>query len=308
MAERKIALIIPVFNGLRFTAACLDGLADKLKFPGSNGAKFTIVVCDDGSTDGTADWISTNHPEVVLLKGDGNLWWSGCINSGTRYAIENLQCDYILWWNNDIEPSEDYFSQLLKIMEQTDVSTIVGSKIYYAGDSSRIWSLGGIFNPRTGQKYMTAMGEPDSDQFNRVYDADWLPGMGSLMHRSVYEKIGYLDNLNFPQYHGDSDFTYRAHLSGFHIKVFPQLKIWNDKSNSGLMHNNSYKMLIRSLHDIKSSYYLKKDLNFYRKYATSALAYQTLAVKYCLYVGGFFKWKFLSLVGVRKGQGKLTKT
>ena len=113
-------------------------------------------------------------------------------------------------------------------------------------------------------------------------------------------KIGYWNDKDFPQYHGDSDFTYRAKLAGFDIVVFPQLRLWNDTSNTGLSHQGSLKVLIRLLSDIKSNYNLKKNLRFYRKYATSMMAYSSLIRSYYMLFGGFFKWKFLSLIGVRK--------
>jgi GT2 family glycosyltransferase len=234
-----------------------------------------------------------------LLQGDGNLWWSGGINSGVRYAIKNLGCEYTLWWNNDIITENNYFNTLFEILDNDHVE-IAGSKIYYADRPNVIWSMGGIFNTKTGEKYMIGMNEYDSDQQNLVKEVDWLPGMGTVIHKSVYEKIGYVDNESFPQYHGDSDFTFRAKLAGFKIIVYPNLKIWNDKSNSGLLHDNKYKTLVNSLKSIKSNYHVGKDIHFYKRHATSIFAYQTLAVKYCYYVGGFFKWKILNTLGLTK--------
>lgn len=297
MTKIKIGILIPVFNGLTFTKDSLTRLYEVI--PTSESIEFPIIVIDDGSTDGTVEWINGNYPKTHLLTGDGNLWWSGGINLGMKYALETLKCDYILWWNNDIAPADDYFAELGKII-QTHQPMIAGSKIFYAHKPDLVWSLGGIFNTRNGMKYMRGMNQKDNPELNYIVDADWLPGMGTLLHESVIQKIGWLDEKNFPQYHGDCDYTFRARLSGFEIKVFPELRIWNDKSNSGLLHQDSCKLLLRSLRDIKSNYHIGKDVLFYRKYATSLLAYQTLVSKYCFYIGGFAKWKLLNLLGVRK--------
>lgn len=109
-----------------------------------------------------------------------------------------------------------------------------------------------------------------------------------------------LNDVEFPQYHGDSDFTYRALLAGFSLNVYPQLKIWNDKTNSGLEHSNNFRLLIKSLIDLKSNNHFMKDLLFYRKYATSILAYRVIIRKYYYYIGGFLKWKLLNLLGIKK--------
>ncbi|WP_367327586.1 glycosyltransferase family 2 protein [Lentimicrobium sp.] len=305
MNEANIAVLIPVHNGLHFTSKCLKDLYHQINLLSNETKKFTIVVIDDGSTDKSQEWIKANYPETVVLNGDGSLWWGGGINKGTQYAIDELKCDYVLWWNNDIHTDGDYFRNLLRIASETEENTIIGSKIYFADKPEVIWSMGGIFNTRSGRKYTIGMLQKDSEQFSRPIEADWLPGMGTLIHRSIFEKIGYVNATDFPQYHGDSDFTFRAKLAGYRILVSPLLKIWNDKSNSGLHHYNSFRLLIKSLTDIKSNNNIGKDVLFYHKYATSPVAYIALAHKYIYYIGGFFKWKILSLAGFKKRDSQL---
>lgn len=296
---KTLAIIIPVFNGLNYTKKCLGDLyamISSLDHP----EKAHVIVSDDGSTDGTSDWIQANYPQTIVLKGNGSLWWSGGINLGMQHALGTMQTEYVLWWNNDIEPAKDYLQQLFNIINTREDIKVGGSKIYYAHDRSLVWSMGGVFDTNNGRKHMIGMDEPDMGQYENALTCDWLPGMGTFIHKSVFYNIGLVDAENFPQYHGDSDFTYRAHLAGYDVVVFPQLKIWNDKSNSGLLHRNSYSQLIRTLHDIKSNYHLSKDIKFYRKYSTSTRAYGTLVQKYCYYIGGFVKWKVLSSLGVTK--------
>lgn len=297
--NKTLAVIIPVFNGLLFTQKCLQELYTMINRL-DNPESVTVIVTDDASTDGTAEWIKVHYPQVVVLIGNGELWWSGGINMGTRYALDKLKADFILWLNNDIEPATDYLQQLFSIIQLNDNIRIGGSKIFYAHDRSLIWSMGGVFDTKTGRKHMIGMNDPDSEVFTSETECDWLPGMGTFIHKSVFEKIGFVDADNFPQYHGDSDFTFRAHLEGYSIIVYPQLRIWNDKSNSALLHQNSYRQLLKTLHDVKSNYHLSKDLMFYRRYATSTFAYKTLLHKYGLYIGGFVKWKILSTLGVSK--------
>ncbi len=297
-----IALLIPVFNGLDFTRKSLSSLIDDHRI-GSGGSSVRIVIIDDGSTDGTAEWVSRQYPQVHIVKGNGNLWWSGGINAGVEFALDRLNADYILWWNNDIIPEKEYFTNLESILANEPADTILGSKIYMDPEKSIIWSMGGYFNPRSGKKYMFGNRTKESEEYLSPTEADWLPGMGTVTHRSVYERIGLLHDKGFPQYHGDSDFTWRAKKNGFRLWVRPELVIYNDTSNSGIRHNDSLGRLIDSMTSLRSNYNLKKDILFYRTHSESAFAYRELLVKYLKYVGGFFKWRLLSLVGIKRKSG-----
>lgn len=294
---KRIALIFPVHNKLEYTIRCVELLNRLLNESNQKNSKTHIVIIDDGSTDGTEEWLRKNHPEVTLLKGDGNLWWSGGVNVGARYVVEENKADYILLWNNDIAPDEDYFKELDKLIPKLNANTILGSKIYCKEPPDHIFSFGGVFNPRTGKKYLIGHEEKENGRFNEPGPADWLPGMGTLIPVDVVKKIGYWDEKDFPQYHGDSDFTFRAKLNGYNLVVYPELKLWNDNKNTGLENKEKFKDLLALLRDIGSQHNLKKNILFYRRFSSSPLAYWPLFVSYLYLFGGFFKWKVLSFFG-----------
>ncbi|NOX47896.1 MAG: glycosyltransferase family 2 protein [Chlorobi bacterium] len=302
MKKIKIALVFPIFNGLDFTKTCLSHLSSSFDKIDQGRAMFEIVITDDGSVDNSREWIKKHYPNVHVLQGDGSLWWSGGINLAMDFAIDELGADYILWWNNDILPSGDYFKNLIGILETVDEKTIIGSKIYYADKKEIIWSMGGLFDQHTGAKSMMGNGAHDSEEFNEPRKADWLAGMGTVFHVSVCGDIGMLDNKNFPQYHGDADFTLRAKNQGYDIIVYPGLRIYNDKRQSGLQHGESLKRLLESLVSVRSNYNIKKDFKFYKVHTNNLRAYIPVTMKYLNYIGGFFKWKALGLLGTKRKQ------
>lgn len=294
-----LAIVYPVYNGLQYTQNSLRGLFSKQKVD-KQIVKIHVVIVDDGSTDGTYEWIQQNYPQVKLLKGNGTLWWSGGINCAVNYALDELKCDYIAWWNNDIIASEEYFTILSNYLMSHEPDIIIGSKIYHAHQSKIIWSMGGLFDPKSGRKSLIGSGEVDGPNYDQPQECDWLPGMGTITHKSVYKKIGMLDEKYFPQYHGDSDFTFRAKKSGYNIVVLPELKLYNDTLHSGLRHGENAKKLIQSLFSIKSNYNIRKDYLFYKKHSESISAYSVLITKYSRYIGGFLKWRFLGLFGLKR--------
>jgi GT2 family glycosyltransferase len=295
--RKRIALLIPVFNNLEFTKECLTKLDILLAEKSLLHTDYSIIVIDDGSRDGTSEWLKANYPHVIVLQGDGNLWWSGGINMGASFAVQQGDFDYVMLWNNDIKPTDDYFTELDSLIPTISEESILGSKIYSMGEETRVWSMGGRFNPRTGKLNMLGYGEQDGDKFAAPVRADWLPGMGTLLPMQVIQKIGYWDAVNFPQYQGDSDYTYRAKLSGFELWVYPQLRIWNNLDNSGIKHEGSFKNLMKLFRDTRSKFNWRINVLFYKKYTTSPLAYLPLLYWYATLIGGFFKWKVLGFFG-----------
>lgn len=300
----KISILIPVFNGIDYTKTCLQNLSQQIKDNIRKEIVFEIIVIDDGSTDGTSEWMLLHFPEVKILFGDGSLWWSGSINKGMQYAFETSKADVVLWWNNDILAGDGYFAELTKQLIESDFNIVFGSKIYQSKNKSIIWGMGGHFNTFTGLKGMNAFNIKDSVELESPITVDWLPGMGTIITRKVYKDIGLLNCEDFPQYHGDSDYTFRANLAGFVIKVLPELKIYNDTENSGMPHGYSFKVFCKSFSSIKSKYNLKKNFIFYRKYATSPRAFLFLLKEYYRYIGGFIKWSILYRLGIKR---RLTK-
>ncbi len=289
----RFAILLPVFNHLEYTRVTLEELYDLTREIEDH--RIDIVLIDDGSTDGTSDWVKQHYPDVIILSGDGNLWWSGAINLGARHSIEVLNADYLLLWNNDIGIDRQYFHNLFEILADIEDPVVIGSKIYIRGESDLVWSAGGYFNPRNGQSGMHGYFEKDTDELNKIREVDLLTGMGTIVPAKVVESIGFWDQENFPQYHGDSDFTYRAKLAGYSVRVYPQLRMYNDVDNSGIEHEGSFRNLIRLFSDIRSKSNLKKNLKWYRLYAKSPRAYLPLIWLYLKIIGGFIKWKIIRL-------------
>jgi hypothetical protein len=297
---KNIAILIPVHNNIHLTRQCIQQLEIMLKeINEQNSINYKIILIDDGSSDGTGQWARDAHPDVTLLEGNGNLWWSGGINKGAHHAMENGNTDFLLLWNNDIIPEKNYFKEMNRIIEATDNNTIIGSKICSYHNPDKIWSVGGKFNPLTG-KFLNYGQEKEINHGQKLPEPDWLTGMGTLIPRKTVQTIGYWNEKKFPQYYGDADYTYRAKKKGFKLKVFPELIIYNDTQNSGMIHNGKLSKLAMSLQSNRSKYNLKKDLMFYNLHARTWWAYFYVFKKYFRYVGGFVKWKILQTCGVKK--------
>ncbi|NCU32513.1 MAG: hypothetical protein EOM23_06190 [Candidatus Moranbacteria bacterium] len=127
------------------------------------------------------------------------------------------------------------------------------------------------------------------------YAVDWLPGMGTLIHKTVFEKIGFWDAKDFPQYYGDSDFILRAKENGFQPYFYFGAKLWNDTRNTGdSLHGGSFKKMVNSFFSIRSHYNIVTTLKMYRRHGFGWLGlFKHFIFKHGKFVGGFFKHKLL---------------
>jgi len=288
-----ISIICPFHNGLAYTKKCLASLLITIN-NSRHKNNINIIFIDDGSTDGTDKWINKNYPEVKLLYGDGNLWWSGAVNLGVKYALKQ-GTQYILLINNDNLFEKDYVDKLINFVIEKKFK-IVGSIIMDVV-TKQVWSSGGYFNKKTGGFGMYKNIRNDTSSY---YVVDWLPGMSTLIHRSVFEIIGYWNEKDFPQYYGDSDFILRAKKNGIDAYVYLGSIIWNNTKSTGIVHNGSFLELIRSLYSIKSYYNVFKSVKFLLVHRTNYLGMlKYLVNKYGKYIGGYYKHKLLNLFNKR---------
>src|SRR5258707_1027535 len=123
MSEKSpiIYIVIPVHNRLEATRECLESLRNQTY------TCFRIVLIDDGSTDGTSEFVKENYPDVTVLTGDGNLWWTGATNLGVRYALKICgPDDYVLTLNNDTVLPAKYLEIMMSLARRVP-KALIGS-------------------------------------------------------------------------------------------------------------------------------------------------------------------------------------
>src|SRR5712691_8709298 len=110
----KIYVVVPVFNRRALIERFLYCMREQTFH------NFETIVVDDGSTDGTGELITANFKEVELLRGDGNLWWTGAINLDIKHVLAKAPDDAaILVINDDVEVDPDYLQTLHRTWRST---------------------------------------------------------------------------------------------------------------------------------------------------------------------------------------------
>jgi GT2 family glycosyltransferase len=224
----RVAVVVPVFNKVALTVRFLESFAN-VTYP-----NYTIIIVDDGSTDSTAQTTRDRFPHVVLLSGEGNLWWSGATNLGVKYALEH-SFDYVLTINNDTRVNPDFLSRLVQIA-QAHPRTLVGCRINFMEPPTKVWAAGGRMEWDTGIiLQLLGYGMPEQDVL-AIRPSPWpvpiLTGCGTLVPIGCFTEAGLYDAHRFPQYHGDSEFVLRATAKGYQALVDLHAVVWNDARNT----------------------------------------------------------------------------
>jgi hypothetical protein len=213
-----VAVLIPVHNNREDTREFLENFKC-VTYP-----NYKVIITDDGSTDGTEEMITNKHPEALLIKGDGNLWWSLATNVGIEKAIE-MGARYVLLAENDHRVSSDFLSALVSTAESNPRS-ITFSKVYCYDDPKRIYSAGWKINWLKGGLSRIGVRQLDKGQYDIQYDSK-AANVNMLINTAFFQDLGMFDCEGLPQYWADVDFTYRAYKKGYRIIYEPKSVIWN---------------------------------------------------------------------------------
>ncbi|GJM63531.1 glycosyltransferase family 2 protein [Persicobacter diffluens] len=200
-------IIIPVFNRKHFTKACLEALENQ------TNKNFKVIVVDDGSTDGTGEMIAKQFPEVLVLRGNGDLWWTAATNMGIKKAL-SLGAERVMTLNNDTLPPKEWIEKMLEASDQFP-NALVGA-INIEKESGMIHYGGERIN---WKGYHTTKLEEELEQQERkgLHEVTHFPGRGLIIPSSCFEAIGLFDEVKLPHYLADYEFTYRAFASGYKI-------------------------------------------------------------------------------------------
>jgi GT2 family glycosyltransferase len=253
---KKICVVVPVFNRLQSTRRFVES------FKQSTYKQYTIVIVDDGSTDSTYNYFVQNNPEIVLLKGNGNYWWSGSTNEGVKYALNN-DFDYVLTINNDSHVEKDTLQNLVSCAEKNPDS-LIGARVMLS-DTGKIWSLGvSVRFNAFPFLYPNHFGVEPSEvaYLENPLQVDALVGNGVLIPVDVFRAVGIYDNKWCPQYHGDTEFTYRAAAFGFRSIVAFDAVVYNNDYVAQHQHS-----IWDALFSKRSPYYWKPFFRFYHVHA-----------------------------------------
>jgi GT2 family glycosyltransferase len=115
----RVTVVIPNWNGERLLKLCLGSLRDQ------SFRDFETLLVDNGSTDGSLDFVAGNFPEVKTIALGENLGFSGAVNAGIRGS----GTEFVALLNNDTEQDPGWLEALVRAAEDHPESGLFASKL-----------------------------------------------------------------------------------------------------------------------------------------------------------------------------------
>ena len=205
-----------------------------------------ILVVDNGSGDGSTQYISQHFPQVELLALPKNIGFAAGCNRALIRAFLDGKCDYVLLLNNDAVIHTHALTELINVAGTQPQAGILGPKVYYDDGSQRIWYAGARRRSGVLAAADSGRGQLDRGQFNTLREVDYVFGAAMLIRRCVFKQIGLFDE-NYFFYLEDLDFCLRAQKAGFSLLFVPQAHVWHQGSAS-----TAFSPSLRKYHMVKS--------------------------------------------------------
>lgn len=182
---------------------------------------------EDPSTDGPERYSDLpSKRRMILIENDENYGFSEGNNIGIRYALKNLNPDYIMLLNNDTVVDPDFLVELVETGESDDKIGIIGPKIYFYdfnGLDDVIWSVGGVVDLSRYPGYHDI--EMDSEPTGSTIDVGWISGAAMLIKASLLPS----NLLNSEYFFGceDVDLCIGMGEKGYKMVTNLKSKVWH---------------------------------------------------------------------------------
>lgn len=223
MNNPKVVVLILSYNGVRYLEDAVPS------YLANDYPNFEVVVIDNGSTDGTEDYVRRNWAEVFVLRTEKNLGYSGGFNFGLDHAFNRLGADYVLITNNDVVADRQAASALVSAAETDPQIGFVSGKVYYHDRPDTLQTVGKYEDPIRWNGEHIGGRMRDEGQFEQMAERIFVDDIFMLVSREVYSRAGGYDTT-FRFQAEEFDWQARAKQMGFKVFYTPKAKIWHKES------------------------------------------------------------------------------
>jgi len=219
MSEPNVFVLVLSYNGIKWLKDCLPSIFDM------DYQNFETVVIDNGSSDGTQDFLREFFPQVQVIALQQNRGYAGGFNAGLEYAAQR-DAEYFLIMNNDVEIDTHALSALVEVAKTDVKAGFVTGKVYYFDRRDVIQTVGRREDPITWAGTHIGADEKDIGQYDQIKERLFADDIYTLVSRKMYDEIGGYDPQFFLHCE-EFDWQLRAKKAGWKIFYTPQARLWH---------------------------------------------------------------------------------
>lgn len=235
----RTTIIIPNYNGLKFMEPCFEALEKQTV------KDFKILVVDNGSTDGSVEWLKEHRiPSIFLPENTG---FTGAVNTGIRAS----DTPYVLLLNNDTEAEPNYVEAMERAISRSDKIFSVSGKMIQMYNPTLMDDAGDMYSVM-GWAYQRGVGRP-AGRYGRACRVFSACAAAAIYRREVFDEIGLFDEMHFA-YLEDIDIGYRARLYGYENIYCPDAAVYHVGSGTSGSRYNSFKVRLAARNSIYLNY------------------------------------------------------
>lgn len=216
----RLTVVIPNWNGERFLKVCLASLRCQTLHD------FETVVVDNGSTDGSVDFVKRNFPEARVVALPENQGFAAAANAGIRTSGTEL----IVLLNNDTEQDPGWLEALVRAADAHPEAGLFASKLVDFHDRRFLDGAGDALR-LSGLPYRLGHAERDHKQFDTPGYVFGACAAAAMYRRSMLDEVGLFDE-DFVSYCEDGDLSFRAQLAGNKCSYVPDAIVYHMGSAS----------------------------------------------------------------------------
>jgi GT2 family glycosyltransferase/ubiquinone/menaquinone biosynthesis C-methylase UbiE len=269
----RVAIVLLNWNSRDMTTECINSLRSM------KGAAFRIIVVDNGSRDGSVDFLRRSFPDVEIIANDSNLGFAAGCNLGVRRVLISGE-EFVLLINNDTIVDSAMLTELVKSADVGPRTCILSPKIYYFDPPNAIWWVGGKYNPWTGLATHIDRKKQDTGLHDQPCDLDWATGCAMLVRCSVLREVGLFDEEFFGNGE-DVDLCIRMRRAGYVVRYVPSARLWH---HEGIDYKKNVGEYVRTFTQIRNLLWIAHKHGRLHHWLTiwPTFAFYTLPRTFCL--------------------------
>lgn len=235
-ADNRVSIVVPNYNGMAFVERCLKALTE-------DAPAAEILLVDNGSTDGSREFVTEHFPQIRVIALKENYGFCRAANEGMKAA----GTPYVILLNNDTEVLPGFTEALVSALQLEPGAFSAGAKMIQLYHQEKIDDAGNFY---CALGWAFARGKDKSVEYYEKPDEIFAACGGAVIYRkALLERIGYLDEAHFA-YLEDIDLGWRARIAGWKNIYVPGAKVLHAGSGTSGSRYNEFKVSLSSRNSV----------------------------------------------------------